>query len=333
MKFNFKFLFAGVAIIPMGIGALSFSSFNKPLPTSPSKGEGFALPYIVEEIAPDGQEVRQYFGMTVDTDPFTISANLNAGPFPEDKFSVFPDIKMGIGGKITLYRAPEIFVLDGKKNLTLRSWTGTVSEFLAEQNIELGTDDKINFAVTTELENGMQLRIVRVALTTIAEKKNIDYTVTKKNDNTLNKGKTKIEQEGVAGIRTLTYLVRREDGVEIARTLQKSEITTPPVTEIQIIGTKPVITGWCKYNDLVLDASIKNGLDPDKLCALMRKESNGHADSVGQGGAHMGLFQYDPGFWASASAKAGYSGASILDAKAQIYTTAWALMHGYSGRW
>ncbi|HLC43556.1 MAG TPA: G5 domain-containing protein [Patescibacteria group bacterium] len=333
MKFNLKFLFAGVAIIPMGIGAISFSSLNKPLPTTPSKGEEVALPYIVDEIAPDGQEVGQYSGTTTKTDQFEIATDIGAKPFPEDKFTAFPDIKMSIGSKITLYRSPSYTVIDGKKNLTLRSWTGTVGEFLTEQNIEIGADDKINFAVSTNLENEMKIVIVRVALTTIAEHKSIDFSVTKKNDNTLDKGKTKIQQKGVLGVRTLTYLVRREDGVEISRTLQKNEITTPPVTEIQIIGTKPVITGWCKYNDLVLDASIKNGLDPDKLCALMRLESNGHADSVGQGGAHLGLFQYDPGFWSSASAKAGYTGANIFDAKAQIYTTAWALTHGYSGRW
>lgn len=331
MKFNLKFLFAGVAIIPMGIGAITFSSL-KSLPVETTT-HAVALPYIIDEIAADGNLTKEYTGTTTKIDPFEIATDLGAKPFPEDKFTAFPDIKMGIGSKITLYRAPEIDLIDGKKESTLRSWTKTVGEFLAEQNIELGTDDKINFAAGSELENGMKLVIVRVARTTVLEHKSVDFKVTKKNDNTLDKGKIKIQQKGIAGDRTLTYLVLREDGVTKSKTLQKNEVTTPPVDEIQIIGTKPVITGWCKYNDLVLDASIKNGLDPDTLCALMHKESNGHADSIGQGGAHMGLFQYDPGFWASASARAGYSGADILDAKAQIYTTAWALTHGLSGRW
>jgi len=39
------------------------------------------------------------------------------------------------------------------------------------------------------------------------------------------------------------------------------------------------------------------------------------------------------GFWQWASAKAGYSGASIYDPTAQIFTTAWALTHGQAGRW
>ncbi len=344
MRFNLKFLFAGVAIIPLGVGAMTFSALNTPgltTSTSPNlslerrgtKGEELKLPYIVDEIALSGHLIAEYKGTTTDSDPFTIASDLGAKPFPEDKFTAFPEIKMGIGSKIMLYRAPEIDLIDGKKETTLRSWTKTVGEFLTEQNVELGTDDKINFAATTELQNDMQIRIVRVAVTTVTQTQSVDYSITKKNDDTLDKGKTKVQQAGVAGVRTLTYLVHREDGVEISRVLQLNVITTPPVGEILIIGTKPVITGWCKYNDLVLDASIKNGLDPDALCALMHKESNGHADSIGQDGAHQGLFQYDPGFWASASAKAGYAGADILDAKAQIYTTAWALSHGYGGRW
>lgn len=331
MKINFKFLFAGVAL-PMGVMAFSFGS--TPHLASPRGGEGVALPYVVDEIAPDGHSIREYTGTTTKTDPFQIAIDLGAKPFIEDKFTAFPEIKMGIGSKISLYRAPLYNIFNGKKLIAVRSWAETVGGVLADGKIpELGTDDKINFALSTKTELNMQIRIVRVALTTVIKTKSIDYVVTKKNDNTLDKGKTKIQLKGVFGVRTLTYLDRREDGVTISETLQKSEVTTPPVDEIQIIGTKPVITGWCKFNDWVLDASISNGLDPDKLCDLMKIESWGHADSIGQGGAHMGLFQYDPGFWASVSAKAGFAGANILDAKAQIYTTAWALTHGLGGRW
>jgi hypothetical protein len=327
MKFNFKFLLAGL-LVPAGY--ITFS-INPVVESKVVAIQQLPKPYIVETYAPDGAHA-SFSGASRAQDAFVIADEVGAKPFKEDKFTVFPDIKMGIGSKITIYQAPLYLIVDGKKNIQKRSWVKTVGELLQESNISLGDDDKINFAESTDLELGMKINIIRVAITNIKNTEAVDFKTVKKEDNTLDKGKVKIQQPGQSGVRTLTYRLVREDGVEISRTLINNEITTTPTEEIQIIGTKPVITGWCRYNDMVLDASIKNGLDPDKLCNLMRVESRGNADSV-SGGGHLGLFQYTEGFWADASKKAGYVGASWSDPKAQIYTTAWALTHGYSGRW
>ena len=201
-----------------------------------------------------------------------------------------------------------------------------------ERNIEIGKDDRINFAADNALEPQMLLVIIRVAVTQVDEKSAVDFQIKKKDDKTLDEGKTRVEVAGVKGVRTKTYLVRREDGEEVSRTLLKNEITTGPVDQVLIVGTKPVITVRCKYNDLVIEAATKYGLKANDLCIRMMKESNGNTGSV-SGGGHLGLFQYTDGFWSSASAGAGFSGASWQDAKAQIFTTAWAWTHGLRGRW
>ena len=328
MKINLKLLLAGI-VLPVG-----FTSF---LGSATLDKNDVAIekiqPYVIEIHPADGSVVQTISGTSKSTDPFTIAKELGANPDVKDKFKAFPDIRMGIGSQITIYRAPKYTIIDGRKATTYRSWSSTVSELLDEQNIELADDDKITPAISTTISDSAEIKITRVAITHISKKQPVDFKIVKKEDKNLDKGKTRIDQAGVKGEKTLTYEIRREDGVEVSRKLTKTETTTAPIDQILIIGTKPVITGWCKFNDLVLDASIKNGLDPDRLCALMHKESNGHPDSSGQGGAHLGLFQYDPGFWADASKKAGYAGADIFDAKSQIYVTAWALTHGYSGRW
>ena len=314
----------------MGISATLFSSVSN---TDSSLSKALiSRPYIVDEISTIGANTTTYVGQSSSLDPFTIATDIGVAPYKEDKFTAFPDVKMGIGSKITLYRAPSYTVIDGKKSSVVRSWTKTVGELLAEQKTEIGDDDKINFAKDFELMDKMEIKIIRVALTNLRIPQKVDYKIVKKEDNTLNKGKINISQKGQYGEKVLTYQLRREDGVEVSRKLILTEQTKDPVEEIQIIGTKPVITGWCRYNDLVLAASIKNGLDPDKLCNLMKIESWGHADSV-SGGGHLGLFQYTEGFWADASSKAGYAGASWSDPSAQIYTTAWAVTHGYASRW
>lgn len=315
--------------MPAGfVSALTFGSLSQSNAT-PSRVE---RPFVVEIYSADGNVEKTISGVSYETDSYLIAEKLGASPVRADKFTAFPEIRMNIGSKITLYRSPMILLIDGKNKTEIRSWSKTVGELLLEQNIDLASEDKIAPPLDTEIADGSQIKITRVAIAHIDKLTDIEFKTINKNDNTLDKGKTRVEQKGLKGQKKLTYEIRREDGVEVARRLINTEIVTKAIDQITIIGTKPVITGWCKYNDLVLDASIKNGIDPDRVCALMRKESNGNADSV-SGGGHLGLFQYTEGFWADASAKAGYSGASWDNAKAQIYTTAWALTHGYAGRW
>ncbi|PIS07977.1 hypothetical protein COT78_00645 [Candidatus Berkelbacteria bacterium CG10_big_fil_rev_8_21_14_0_10_43_13] len=244
MKFNFKFLFAGVAIIPLSVGAMTFSSFDKPQLISPRGGEELALPYIIDEIAPDGHLVKEYSGTTANIDPIKIASDIGAKPFVEDKFTAFPDIKMGIGSKITLYRAPVFTVVDGKKNITVRSWAKTVGGVLTDGKVQsLGADDKINFATDTRTELEMEIHIARVARTNVVESENINFSIVKKENPSLEKGTKSVLQKGVLGSRAKTYLVIREDGEEVSKTLIKSEVTQVPVSEIDEIGTKVVVYG------------------------------------------------------------------------------------------
>ena len=296
------------------------------------KAVNIGRPYVVEVVETDGNISKEIKGISTNTDPFLISQDLGVAPFSEDRFRAFPDIKMDIGSKITLYRAPVIKIKDGRGSKEVRSWQKTVGDLFTEQKIEIGKDDKVNFSLDTEIENGMEVAITRVAITTIIEKEAIKYTTVKKDDNTLDKGKTKVQTAGQNGILELSYLVTREDGDEVSRKLIKTETTKEPVTEILLVGTRPVITVRCKFNETVIAAAQKYTVDANSLCILMMKESNGNPRS-GEGMEHQGLFQYTDGFWAFASKSAGYFGSSIFDPTAQIYSTAWAFSHKQRSRW
>lgn len=289
-----------------------------------------ARPYFVEVIAPNG-DTREIRGSSLNYDPFLIAKDLGIDVIEKDHFKAFPDPKMDMGSKITVWQTPSFTINDGKKHLSVRSWAKTVGELLAENDLELGVDDKINFSPDTKISFDDTITIIRVARTIVFESQAIDYNIKKADDPTMDKGKTKVKQAGVKGEKKLTFEVIREDGVQISKTLKKTETVSEPVDEILLVGTKPVITVACRFNDTVIEAALKYNLDPNGLCVRMMKESRGNPNS--DGGDYKGLFQYESGFWADASKKAGYSGASIWDAKAQIFTTAWAWSHGYRGRW
>ena len=244
MKSFFSKMAIGIAM-PFAVGASLFST--KINQNNAVQIQKLDRPYVVEVIDPHGQNAGEYKGLSSETDPFLICQKLGATPFIEDKYNAFPDIDMGMGSKITLYRAPDYVIHDGKKNIPVRSWSKTVGELLMEQKIpEIGLDDRINFAPDTTLETGMVITIIRVAKTIVIEPQAIPFSIKKNNDPNLEKGNVKITQAGQNGVLNLFYLSTREDGVQISKVLQKQEVATAPVNQIETVGTKVVVYGTGK---------------------------------------------------------------------------------------
>lgn len=244
--------------------------------------------------------------------------------------------KYTFGGIVAVFVAPQYGVIDAGRVSTLSSFKRVVGDVLKDNGVEIAKEDIVSPDLSTEVRTNLKINITRVSVAEVQNFEIVPYQTKNIDDNTIDKGKTKVSQAGIVGQKTLTYRVRRENGVEISRTLINQEITTKATDEIIKVGTKPVISVRCKYNDTVLSASIKYHQDPNALCNLMMKESNGNTGSIGEGPdgtKYLGLFQYDEGFWPSASSKAGFSGASWQDATAQINTTAYLFSIGQGGRW
>jgi len=253
--------------------------------------------------------------------------------YPEDTVVAFPDPALGLGTIITVTRAMPVVVQDGKKTLTLRTWQTTVSELLAEKKIELGAEDRVAPKPETSLTPNLRVTITRVARTEVVEKEMIPFQTVIEKDYSQFVGAQKVVQAGSNGQKEKTYLLIREDGELVSKTLLKTVTTVVAQTQrVQQGGLNPVSAKCAQYKDWVVDASKKNGIDPNALFYRMQKESNCNYNSQASAG-YQGLLQYDPVFWTTVSAKAGYPGASIWDPKAQIYVTAWAWAHGYRSRW
>lgn len=253
---------------------------------------------------------------------------------PADHISVLPALTSGLGGVVTDVQALPVAIIDGTKNYTAYTWATTVGGLLNEQNMTLGDQDELAPARSTVLTASSAITIVRVAVTTVTQTGPIAFSVIKKDDPTLNKGSTKVPTRGVNGVMTSQYRDTRKDGVTVSHVLLNQTVTTAPVSEVYLIGTKPVITVPCAgYDNQVLSAAIANKVDPNLLCKGLIIESNGHAGSIGGGGQYVGLFQFTPSFWAQAAAGAGLPGANIMSGNDQIKVAAWAIGHGYASRW
>lgn len=253
--------------------------------------------------------------------------------FPEDKVTAFPEPSLGLGTVVTVVRAMPVVVQDGKKTLTLRTWEDTVGGLIGEKKIELGAEDRVAPSLDTPLSTNLRITITRVARTQVTEKEIIPFQTVIEKDYNQFVGAQKVVQAGKHGEKEKIYLLIREDGELVSKTLLRTTTTlTPQVQRVQQGGLNPVPTKCLQYKDMVVDASNKNKIDPNALFYRMQKESNCNYNSQAAAG-YQGILQYDPAFWVSVSAKAGYPSASIWDAKAQIYVTAWAWAHGYRSRW
>ncbi len=75
---------------------------------------------------------------------------------------------------------------------------------------------------------------------TITEEAEIPFTTEKKNDESLEKGKTSVSQKGVPGVEVITFEVTKTDGVETERKEVKREVKVSPVKEVVKVGVKVV---------------------------------------------------------------------------------------------
>jgi len=158
--------------------------------------------------------------------------------YPEDHITAFPDPSLGLGSVITVARALPIEIQDGKRKVAIRTWQDSLEKILAENKLELGDEDRITPALTTPLTTITAVSIVRVARTNVQEKETIQFQVIEQDDNTMWRGETKVTQQGSNGERTKTYLVIREDGIQISKTLTSNIISTPVTNKIIRVGTK-----------------------------------------------------------------------------------------------
>ncbi|SJZ78980.1 ubiquitin-like domain-containing protein [Garciella nitratireducens] len=160
-----------------------------------------------------------------------------------EKDIVTPDLetKLEKNTKIHIQKAiPCSIEVDGttKELLTASS---TVEAVLKEEKITLGEKDKINPPLDQKIEKNMKIQVTRVTEKTITQEEKVPFKTIKKNTSSLNKGTTRVVQEGKNGIKENTIHIVYEDGKEISREVIESKVTQKPIDKIIKVGTKQQI--------------------------------------------------------------------------------------------
>ncbi|MEX2361747.1 MAG: G5 domain-containing protein, partial [Patescibacteria group bacterium] len=215
----------------VGVGALIFAAFSFLSPAD-------AQQEIILASTDPNHPVEVFHASSSAT---TLSAAFTeAGKqyYPEDIVSAFPNPNLGIGSVITVLRSMPVGLIDGKRSYAIRTWQSTVGDLLIEKNLELGKDDRISPALATPLQPDILVTITRVNRTTISEFETIEYRVIEQDDPNSYLGTNTVVEAGSNGQIENKFLLIREDGELISKTLTSTKTVKQVVNRIIKIGSK-----------------------------------------------------------------------------------------------
>ena len=159
---------------------------------------------------------------------------------PEDEVQPDPSEKLEEGEVISLTRAVEVAISADWQTKTCKTTPKTVAEVLHEQNIALSANDWVKPSKDTVVTDGTTITINRINYVQREELIDIQPQEVWQNDNTLEKGTTKVLNQGNVGQDKVTYEITYCDGQPIGKTEVNRETVTVAEDKVIARGTLSV---------------------------------------------------------------------------------------------
>lgn len=194
--------------------------------------------------------IRRAIGLTVIDDgvesSIVASANTIAAALedagialhPSDQVTPALDTAPAPEKTIHIKRALPLKLLVDGVTIDARSNAATVREALVELDAPLFGLDYVRPRAETAVSAGMTIEIVRVTEDIETESAAIDFAVKTQLDDSLNLDDVAVLQEGRAGRQEISYRVRFENGIEVARDLIESVVVAAPIDKIVAYGSR-----------------------------------------------------------------------------------------------
>ncbi len=127
--------------------------------------------------------------------------------------------------------------VDNEKHI-IASTAETVKELLSEYNIVLDDNDEVDPSLDTKLYNDMVINVYRVDYETYEEEKIVSFEKKTIYSSAMQKGSTKVTQEGTDGVKSVVYKNKIVDGEVVSTYVESEKIITAAIPQITTIGTK-----------------------------------------------------------------------------------------------
>ena len=120
----------------------------------------------------------------------------------------------------------------------IETHAGEVSDALQQAGVELGAEDVVVRGEDRRLIGPTTVVVRRVETEQSVEEVTVPHETVREETSELEKGVTRVEQEGRDGLRRDTYEVTTVDGEETGRELVSQEVVEEPRDEIVLVGTR-----------------------------------------------------------------------------------------------
>lgn len=160
-----------------------------------------------------------------------------------DQVSMPLDGKIQDGQKIVIDHASPVQLTADGQTQTVHTTAKTVDGVLQDLNIPLGEHDKVTPAKDTELSANAAIEVIRVKKETEEISEPIAFSVVKKSDEDLLKGKEQVVREGQEGVLVKKKEKIFENGKLVSEQVIDQAVKNASVDKIVAVGTKnPVVT-------------------------------------------------------------------------------------------
>jgi uncharacterized protein YabE (DUF348 family) len=194
----------------------------------------------------------------------------------------------GSGVQLSIDRATAFKLKLYGKVITAYTQGTTIEDMLKEKGITLGESDTLAAAKSTPITAGMLVEIWRNGKQTFTQDEEIKAPVRQVQNADQPVGYKKVQAEGKAGKKTVTYEIVMKNGKETSRKEIQSVVLEKPEERVEVIGTKVELPPG-SHTDWMAAAGISTG-DYGNVNLIMTGESHWNPAAASPNG-YYGLGQ------------------------------------------
>lgn len=159
---------------------------------------------------------------------------------PYDKISAGLGQELNEGDRIIINRAEKINLTVDGKTQHFYTTEGTIGDAIAQFGYSLNENDKIFPSLDSTVNADMEVKIVRINKQVVQRTVDLPFKVIKTADPTLEKGKTKVTQEGAPGVMIQHIEKVYSDGELASMRMIGKEVGTVTRDKVIAVGTKVI---------------------------------------------------------------------------------------------
>ncbi|MFY9227991.1 MAG: ubiquitin-like domain-containing protein [Candidatus Microsaccharimonas sp.] len=213
----------------------------------------------------------------------------------------------GAGLELTIDRAiPMVLDMYGSR-IDIRTQATTVGDMLKEKSIALESNDRASVGFNTPITAGMEVKLWREGKQTITFEESVPFETKKIQDADQKVGYREVQTAGQTGMRTATYEIDIQNGVEVSRVEIASIVTTQPVRQIEVVGIKVGLSiSYSADKAAIMAAAGIAPSDQDYAAYIINNENALWCPIRWQGTAGCGAEYYEKFPGAESSDQVGY---------------------------